>query len=531
MRDADADADADASDDDASVDAIDAPLLPARAREERLDDADAVGADASALSTARAMRAVAALGSPLIVQYVSTSLSSTFALSLLSRASGEAGVAAYSMGNIACSLTAHSVIWGLGAGVDTLSSQANGRGRVRAVGETAARATVILWVCAAAPGGCLFWRAATWLRWFGVDASVADDVQAFARVRIPGLFTQCVTCVALKTMMAMKLSKRVGVLSVSTTPLKFAAPWFFVRRYGLHGAALSLTSVDFGTCAMYLTAFWTSARCRETFRGVSVSSAFRGWFSYLKLAVPGLFMQAIEWWSWDFNTIIAGMCDKATLELASQAFLSNTYFFFYSWACVWSRGASTSVGNALGERNIRDAATLTRSTAMLSFAFALSSAALFYVYADALFATYTSDQNIVSRLDELVPMLSVLIVTDGVQVAVSGVIVGAGYQAVTTPILVFAYWVVGIPLATYLALGRPKMGLYGVWLGIITSSSIHLVWNLLICFAGRLGVPFAIRWNEACEKATARLDADEKLESAATGDSASGSDDEAVENL
>ena len=62
---------------------------------------------------------------------------------------------------------------------------------------------------------------------------------------------------------------------------------------------------------------------------------------YLALAVPGLFMNAIEWWSWDLNTVLAGLCAKATLELDAQTFLSNTYLFFYSVACLWARGAAT----------------------------------------------------------------------------------------------------------------------------------------------------------------------------------------------
>jgi MATE family multidrug resistance protein len=215
----------------------------------------------------------------------------------------------------------------------------------------------------------MWWKSGTILRAVGVDGDTAARVERFSRIRIPGLFLQCVTCVLLKTMLAMKRSRRVAALSVCTTPLKFLAPWWAIRKFrNLEGAAIGLTCVDIGTFSMYAVGFATSTALRSTLKGVRVfPDAFRDWWGYLRLAIPGMGMQCIEWWSWDFNTALAGLCANPTLELDAQAFLSNAYFFFYSWACVWSRGASTSVGNAVGAGNTRDAATLAASTVIVCF--------------------------------------------------------------------------------------------------------------------------------------------------------------------
>lgn len=248
------------------------------------------------------------------------------------------------------SVTGHAAVWGLGSGVDTISAQANGMGRIDVVGETFARGMAVLWTLAWAPGSLTWWKSGTILRVAGVDAETAERVERFARWRVPGLFLQCATCVMLKTMLAMKRSRRVAALSVCTTPLKFIAPFFCIRKFrNLEGAAIGLTLVDIGTFSMYAVGFATSETLRGTLKNVRVfPDAFRDWWGYLRLAIPGMGMQCIEWWSWDFNTALAGLCADPTLELDAQAFLSNTYFFFYSWACVWSRGASTSVGNAVG---------------------------------------------------------------------------------------------------------------------------------------------------------------------------------------
>ena len=474
----------------------------------------------SSSSRRHALVAVAALGAPLSAQYLSTAMSVSFQLYLISsrarKGEAEEALAAFGLAGVACSLTAHCALWGLGSGADTLVTQAYGRNDSRAVGRTFVRCVAVLWCVACAPGTALFWRSGTLLRALGTEATTSDSTERFARIRSVGLFAQAVTCASLKTMMATRCTRRVAVLSGLTTPLKFLAPWVFVRAFArrgasvVEGAAWALTTIDFGTMTMYVTAFVTSKTCRDAMREVRVfADAFSGWGAYLALAVPGLFMNAIEWWSWDLNTVLAGLCANATLELDAQTFLSNTYLFFYSVACLWARGAATAVGNALGAKKPNEAATYARATVVLSLGVALVAGAVFRVNADAVFSAFSKDAAVVARLNDLVDMLTAFIVLDAVQVALGGVIVGAGYQVVTTPILVVAYWVVGLPLAAYLAVGHPRLGLRGIWIGILTSSAIHLTWNVVVCFGGKFGAPYAIKWREACEKAAARGDAED----------------------
>ena len=527
-------ADDDADDDDVETDDTRAvrklddlarPLLETSSSDDD-DDVSEYLSTSKRRSTLAAVLAVAALGAPLSAQYLSTALSVSFQLYLVSTRArdGEAeeALAAFGLANVVCSLTAHCALWGLGSGADTLAAQANGRGDARAVGRTFVRCVAVLWTMACAPGMGIFWFCGTFLRALGTSETTSALTQRFARIRSIGLFAQAVTCASLKTMMATRSTRRVAALSAATTPLKFVAPWVFIRAFArrgasvvqganvIEGAAWALTTIDFGTMSMYLAAFATSTTCRAAMRDVRVfADGFSGWGSYLKLAVPGLFMSAIEWWSWDLNTVLAGLCANATLELDAQTFLSNTYFFFYSVACLWARGASTAVGNALGANTPHEAATYARATVILSLGFAVVAGAIFRVNADAVFSAFSKDAAVVARLKDLVNMLTAFVVFDAAQVALGGVIVGAGYQAVTTPILVVAYWVVGLPLGAYLAVGRPGLGLRGVWIGILTSSAIHLTWNAVVCFGGAYGAPYAIRWREACDKATARDDDDD----------------------
>jgi len=536
-------------DDDADVervgdDSATVPLLDASSSDEEIGDAprstttgvsDAAVDDADGkLTLGTACASVATLGSPLALQYLSTCASMTFQLALLSRTAGADGathVAAFGLGNVLCSMTGHAVLWGLGSGVDTLSSQAYGAGELDAIGRVFARAVAILWICAAAPGTLAWANARVALEALGQEKDVAALAGRFALLRAPSLWAQTVTCCSMKTMMAMKKSKRVGVLSVVTTPFKFVLPWLFLKVFGMGtvtGAAMALTAIDMSTMLCYFIGFLTCDEVRKALRGVRIRNAFEGWRGYLSLAVPGLAMSAIEWWSWDVNSLIAGMCADATMELESQTLLSNTYFVFYSIACVWQRGASSSIGNAVGAGKLKDSRTLSLATLTLSFVCGVFCVIGFSFAADAVFAMFTDDETVARRLDALIPLVNAFILLDHMQVSVTGVIVGAGYQSVMTPVLVVAYWVIGLPLGAFLALGRPRLGLDGIWIALLVTAVIHLSWNLLVSFGGKC-LPFAIRWRDAAKRASVKLERERSsacIEELATEISDSDSDSE-----
>ena len=53
---------------------------------------------------------------------------------------------------------------------------------------------------------------------------------------------------------------------------------------------------------------------------------------------------------------------------------------------------------------------------------------------------------------------------DGLQMCLTGIIVGAGRQRIAAPICVVSYWLLGLPLGAALAfLAPPRLGLLGLW--------------------------------------------------------------------
>ena len=99
------------------------------------------------------------------------------------------------------------------------------------------------------------------------------------------------------------------------------------------------------------------------------------------------------------------------------------------------------------------------------------------------------------------------------------VLIGAGKQAVTVPLLVVAYWVLGLPLGAVAAFVPPlSAGLLGIWWGMTLGVALHLAFYLLLVYCPCL--PGAIRWEVAAKEAAARIATVGNEEGAATADEA-----------
>lgn len=69
-------------------------------------------------------------------------------------------------------------------------------------------------------------------------------------------------------------------------------------------------------------------------------------------------------------------------------------------------------------------------------------------------STKGDNQSIINQTALTIPYLSIYVFADGIQTGCNGIIKGCGRQKIVVPIVVFAYWIVGVPLAYYLGIYR-----------------------------------------------------------------------------
>merc|ERR1712127_258008 len=144
-----------------------------------------------------------------------------------------------------------------------------------------------------------------------------------------------------------------------------------------------------------------------------------------------------------------------------------------------------------------------------------------------LFVSASENREIVDQTAATIPLLAFYVFAAGVQTGLNGIIKGCGRQRIIMPIVLVAYWVVGLPLAYYLGLHRSGgddtmcahiasdgsydpsegglvlCGDVGLVAGMTTGTWVHMLLMLAVVIG-------TTNWKEEAFKAKQRVNADQK---------------------
>jgi MATE family multidrug resistance protein len=235
--------------------------------------------------------------------------------------------------------------------------------------------------------------------------------------------------------------------AAATTTFQLIQPFLILSYLFLTqaGRARTLQCMAAGAIGRTSLSFWAEAK-------IAVSHA-RGIMEYLGLALPGI-IAISEWWASETAIFLAGrLTPFPDLALGAMTLYQSINSFCYMLPQGLSVAGATRVGNLLGAGRPTGAAWAAKVSVLLAcISSGLVGCILFLTphgYFPSLFAPDEAD--LILQASRLIPLLSLYVFADGIQSALNGIIKGCGRQVVTMPIVVFAYWIVGLPLAYYLA--------------------------------------------------------------------------------
>ena len=139
---------------------------------------------------AQAAWAILRVGWPIAISQTAMWVQGFVTIWLLGANGKKLAMAGYGLANVLCNITGHCILWGIGAGIDTLASQAWGAKEYQAIGLVNQRALLILTLLVNLPVVAIWLNATPILLACRQDPDVAEQVQLFAQLRIPGLFAQ-----------------------------------------------------------------------------------------------------------------------------------------------------------------------------------------------------------------------------------------------------------------------------------------------------------------------------------------------------
>eukprot|EP00928_Gymnodinium_smaydae_P061579 TRINITY_DN45623_c0_g1_i1.p1 TRINITY_DN45623_c0_g1~~TRINITY_DN45623_c0_g1_i1.p1 ORF type:complete len:485 (+),score=41.45 TRINITY_DN45623_c0_g1_i1:128-1456(+) len=383
-------------------------------------------------------------------------------------------LAALALCNVFCNISGFSWIQGLTTAISTLSSQAWGAGSHRAVGENLQRGVLISLTFAALPLCVLWLSSASLLDILGQSHEVADLVGLYTVIRSPGIFCEVVTAAVTKTLASIGNTRiqmySSGLAALTTVSLNL----FLIPRFGFVGAPITVLVTDvfqaITTCALA----WQDTDFRKCWPGSLSKRAWKDWGMYLKFACPSLWLQNIEWWTWDLQSFLAGFISVEAQ--ATQAMAPQITDVQYAVGAALSLSGSTVVGNLLGEGRPEVARRASFLIMRVVVAIMLLQLSVFWCFRLEVTHLFTRNQDIVSAIVNLFPLTLAFSFVDGHQAALTGILTGAGKQMVAAPIILFCYWILGVPLGICLAFGifgGPPWGLEGLWTGMVVAVLCH----------------------------------------------------------
>ena len=358
---------------------------------------------------------------------------------------------------------------GVVMGLAPIVAQAHGAGD----GERAGRALqtgLLLAALLSFPVALLWLETESFLVFARQDPALARIAHTYTLVQIPGI-PFYLSYIALRQYLQGREYMRPALfVMIAANLLHALLNWVLIFGHfgapalGVVGAAAATTLTRIGSC-LGLVALTRGFSLHEGAwvpwsRAAFALARFRRVFA---LGVPLAFQVSLEIWAFSGAALVAGQLGP--VPLAAHTVTLNMAALAFMLPLGIAQGAATRVGNLIGARE-PDAAqraawvSIGMGAAVMSF-----SGLSFVLFRDLLPRIYTPDAAVIAACAAILPIAGAFQIFDGTQAVGCGVLRGMGR---TRPAMVFnlvSYWVLALPIGSWLALRR-GWGLAGIWWGL-----------------------------------------------------------------
>jgi multidrug resistance protein, MATE family len=331
------------------------------------------------------------------------------------------------------------------------------------------------------------------LRSLHIQASVLNQAIPYLRTLNWGTLPLLLYFVFRRYLQGMNLAKPVMFALVSANLVNLLGNWALV--YGHLGfGAMGTVGSGWSTCfartymmsVLLVYALYYDHRNKTGLRNAARLPNFPRVWRLVYLGLPAATQFGLE--VGVFAVATALIARLGAVPLASHQVALNTASCTYMVPLGISAAAAVRVGQALG-RHDADAASRAGWTAMLlGTGFMGCMAVAFFLVPQAIVRIYTHDPALIPAASALLFVAAFFQLFDGMQTVATGALRGAGDTR--TPMLchLFFYWVVGLPLGSYLCF-RLGYGAPGLWTGL--SVALILIGSALLYFWRRKERSFA----------------------------------------
>lgn len=368
------------------------------------------------------------------------------------------------------------------AGVEPLVSQAAGEKQTEIRAELFQH-LLRLMVIVLIPQVFFYLNAESGLLLFGQQPEVASLAGSYCAVLAIAVPAELAFVYAMRFFQAMERVQSATISVIAANILNVVANYLLIFHLdlGVVGSAWATCISTYGMCFILLWRLRAEIRifC-EKYYTYSSEILHRIW----KLGWPTGLQFSLEVWGFVLSVLFAGWI--GTESQAAHAVVLNIASVCFMFPLGLSVAAATRVGKMIGTGGDWKNAIWQAFLTMLLVEGCLI--VLLVVGADWWPRIYTDDPALMEIVVPLVYLCACFQVFDGSQVVGLGILRGMGDVRVPLIFHLVAYWVIGMPLALFLAFTM-GYGVAGIWIGLSTALAvISILCGLRIAYWWRKGV-------------------------------------------
>ncbi|KAL8137888.1 hypothetical protein V2J09_003889 [Rumex salicifolius] len=359
----------------------------------------------------------------------------------------------------------------MGSALETLCGQAYGAGQVDMLGVYLQRSWVIL-NSSALILTLLYVFAVPFLKLIGQKTSIADAAGVFAVWMIPQLFAYAFNFPIAKFLQSQsKIMVMAGISAVALV-LHTVFSWLLMLKlgWGLVGAAVVLNS-SWWFIVVAQMVYIFAGTCGRAWSGFSWK-AFQSLWGFVRLSLASAVMLCLEVWYFMALILFAGYLKNAEVSVDALSICMNILGWTVMVALGFNAAVSVRVSNELGAAHPRTAKFSVVVAVVNSFVVGLFLSLILVILRSQYPSLFSNNDEVKDLVYELTPLLAFTIIIDNVQPVLSGVAVGAGWQAFVAYVNIGCYYVFGIPLGLILGY-KLGMGVKGIWYGMLAGTIVQ----------------------------------------------------------
>ncbi|KAJ0095829.1 hypothetical protein Patl1_15213 [Pistacia atlantica] len=354
-----------------------------------------------------------------------------------------------------CAVTGFSLLFGMSTAMETLCGQGFGAQQYRKLGiQTHTAMFSLILVCF--PVSLLWINMGKLLILMGQDPLISTESGKFTVWLVPALFGYAALQPLVRYFQVQSLITPLLMSSCVTICFHIFFSWALILEFELNniGAALAigmsywLNVLLLGLYMMY------SSSCEKTRVPVSME-LFRGIGEFFRLAIPSAFMVCLEWWSFEFLTLLSGLLPNPKLETSILS-------------------VCTRISNALGAGNPQAARVAVRTAVFLTVLETVIVSSILYASRHAFGYLFSNEKEVVDYVTTMAPLICLCVMLNGFQAVLSGIARGCGWQDLGAYVNLIAYYLCGIPVAAILGFWLQLRG-QGLWIGIQVGAFVQSI--------------------------------------------------------